>query len=463
MRRVSLFLTTLVLAALLLAACGGEQPTATSRPNTNVPPATVESTSTSMATEAPTEAPTEATTVSTPGIPVTGAGAPSQAVTNMIGAPVCGLKGEQLGTVKDMVLDFNQGVVSYMIVDAKGKLVPVPYSFLGKPKTTGTGTASGTGTGSGTGTLVTDTPAAGGAGTGTLATSTPSSAATASTSTPSAGGATSATATSTTGTGTSSGTGSSGTGATSQENCFTLTVSTEQFNKVPAFEPSVMPGTGQSSADWDTAIMPYWVGGVEDIATNTPEPTSTPSSAASGATSTPSAGAATSATATATTSASSSSSGTGSSSSQGAQQMAGVILVSKLIGSSVIVSPQGAGTGSGTGTQGTIQNVIIEPRIGKLQYLVVSLGSTDTWIPVPISVLGWDATTNQMVLMVDPSLLQNAPGFPSSQMPDTATPGWDRQFSTYWQGGSTGSGNGTGSGSSTGTGGTTISTATATP
>jgi hypothetical protein len=99
--------------------------------------------------------------------------------------------------------------------------------------------------------------------------------------------------------------------------------------------------------------------------------------------------------------------------------------------------------------------VIIEPRIGKLQYLVVSLGSADTWVPVPFSLVGWDSTTNQIVLMVDASMLQGAPSFSSSQFPDTTTSGWDEQISSYWSGG------GTGTGSSSG--GVSVSTATPTP
>ena len=513
MKKVNLFLTTLVLAALLLAACGAE-PTPTSVPNTSAPPATVEveatSTSESTATEAPTST-SEANTATTPGIPVTGEGKPSQSITSLIGTPVCGLGGDQLGTVKDVVLDFGQMGVTYMIVDANGKAVAVPYSFLSHPKT------EGTGTGTGTGAQATDTPSAGGSGTGTLATDTPSASGTTATDTPSAGTGTTATdtpsassavstATSTTGTGT----GSAGTGTTTQQNCLTLTVGNDVFNSVPAFDETVMPGLGQSSQDWDTAIMPYWVGGVEDIATNTPAPTSTPAAAVA-------------TTATATTSASSSGTGT-ESGSQSVQQIIGVALATDLLGANVFLTPQAAsagagtgtgnalststpsaggttatdtpsagtgttatdtpsvgtsstaspdttatassgGTGSGTGTgstitdssQGTVLDVIIEPRIGKLQYLVVSFDSGGTWIPVPFSAVGWDSTSNQIILMVSADMLQNAPSFPSGQLPDTSTAGWDQQFSTYWSGGGTGTGPGTGSG------GTTSATATATP
>ncbi len=372
MKKASLILTILVLASLLLAACGAEE--ATSVPNTSAPPPTVEATSTSerTATEAATST-LEANTEATAGIPVTGGGKPSRSVTSLIGSPVCGLAGDQLGTVSDLVLDFNQMGVTYLIVDANGKAVPVPYSFLAKPRSSGTGTGTGSGAGS---TQATETPLAGGTGdTSTQATSTPAAGAQV-TDTPSTGGAAS-TATSTTGTGT----GNAVTGATGQQNCLTLTAGNDVFNSVPAFDPAIMPGLGQSAQDWDTTIMPYWVGGVEDIATNTPEPTSTPSSTGTTGTSTPSVNGV--ATATATTSAG----GSGSSADQGASAISGVALATDLIGTSFVLNSQGTGTGSDTGT---VQDVIIEPRIGKLQYVVVSLASGDTWTPIPIRALGWE-------------------------------------------------------------------------
>lgn len=484
MKRASLILTLLILASLMLAACEGEQ-TSTSAPSTNAPqatgtsemPATEASTST---TEATTSTP-EANMTSTAGIPVTGGDNPSQRITSLIGFPVCGSGGDQLGTVQDMVLDFNQLVVTYMIVDADGKSVAVPYSFLAKPRM-GAGTGTGTGSGTGPQAQSTDTPSAGVAvstatstdGTGTSTPSTGDAVSTATstngtgTSTPSAG-VTVSTATSTTGTGT--GTGSTGTGVSSQQNCLTLTLSNDLFNNAPAFNQTIMPGMGQSTLDWDISIMDYWVSGGQPPATETP--------AASGATDT---------TATATVT-------------PGVQPMQGVILASDLLNASIVLDSQSAGTGTGSGTgtdsslgtstpsagdtsstavpgttatassggtgtgtgsgtgstfsdnsQGTVQDVIIEPRIGKLQYLVVSL-TTDTWIPVPISLLGLDATTSQFALMTSASMLQNAPSFSSSQFPDTSASGWGEQFSTYWSGGDAGSG--TGSGAST--------TATATP
>jgi sporulation protein YlmC with PRC-barrel domain len=480
MKKASLFLTMLVLASLLLAACGAQE-TPTSVPSTSVPPAT--NTSEMTATEAATEAPTstaQADLTSTPAIPVTGGNTPSQMATNLIGSSICGAGGDQLGTVLDMVLDFNQAVVTYMIVDAKGKQVAVPYSFLVMPATGGTGTGSGTGS-SGTGTLSTSTPSTGGSGSsgsGALSTDTPAaglavstatsttgaSSGTLATDTPAAGVAIS-TATPMTGTGSSSGTTGSGTSATGQQGCLALTVSNDVFTNAPAFDQTVMPATGQSAQDWDTNIMGYWMSGGTETATATP--------AASGGAS---------ATATIT---------------PGVQQIQGVMLMSALLGSNVSINSantgtgagsslgtstpaaggssstalpettataSSAGTGSGSGTgatlsdgsQGTVQDVVIEPRIGKLQYLVVSFDSGSTSIPVPISLVGWDATNSQIVLMTSAGMLQNAPTFSSGQAPDTSMAGWDQQFSSYWSGGgSTGSG--------TGSGGITVSTATATP
>ena len=144
MKKASSILTILVLASLLLAACGAEETTSVPNTSTSAPPPTVEATSTTemTATEAPTST-SEAETSATAGIPVTGGGKPSRSITSLIGAPVCGLAGDQLGTVSDLVLDFNSMVVTYMIVDADGKAVAVPYSFVAKPRSSGTGTGAG--------------------------------------------------------------------------------------------------------------------------------------------------------------------------------------------------------------------------------------------------------------------------------------------------------------------------------
>ena len=470
MRRVSLFLTTLVLAALLLAACGGQE-TTTSIPSTNVPPVTMESTSTMEATEAATEAATEppATDLTTtPAVPVTGENSLAR-ISNLIGTSVCGMGGDQLGTVQDLVLDFDQApaLVTYMIVDANGRNVAVPYSSFATFSATGTGMGSGTGTGTGTGTDTTSTPQAG--TTDTTATADPN-------------------ATSTTG-GTGTGTGT-GTDMTGQQNCLTLNVDNDMFTNAPDFDQSTMPAQGQSAAGWDTSISGYWQGGGTGTGTGT----------GTQATDTPAAG--TDVTAVPTTTASTGGTGTGTATGtgQGAQQMQGVVLASDVLGATVTVSPQGndqgtgtgtgtgtdttstpqagttdttatadpnatattGGTGTGTGTgstmtgdfsQGTVQDVIIEPEDGDLEYLVVSFGTDERYFPIPIGFLRWDAATSGIVLMVNGTALQNAPAFSADQFPDTSTSGWDQQWEDFWT-------NNGGTGTGTGSGGVTIATAT---
>jgi sporulation protein YlmC with PRC-barrel domain len=476
MRRVSLFSTVLVLAALLLAACGGQE-TSTSVPSTNVPPVTMEVTNTSEATstEAPTEAPTLSSDMtSTPSVPVTGGNNPSQ-VSNLIGAPVCGMDGSQAGTVQDLVVDFDQSMVTYIVVDANGNTVAVPWTSFDMTSAMGSGTGTGTGTG-----LETSTPST---GTG-LETSTPSS----STGT----GLETSTPESSTGSGTGTGTGS--------QNCLALTVDAATLSGAPAFDASTLPAQGQPAMGWDADLSSYWAnpssGGT---GTGTGVGTETPSAGGTSATAVPSTTSSADtglATATMTTSSSGSGTGTGNGLGNNAQQMQGVMLASDILGATVTVSPQGndqgAGSGSGTGTgletstpeagataatatsdtsagsgtgsgasdfsSGTVEDMIVEPQTGDVQYLVVSFGTSTDWIPLPIGFLRWDSSTNGFVLMVNQNALQNAPTFAPDQFPDTSMSGWDQEWSTYWQ-----SNGGTGASGGTGSGGISISTATATP
>ena len=88
MKRTSLFVSTLVLAALLLAACGGEE-TATGAPGipgtimpaATIPGGTIEATSTAMPALTETAGPDDQTT--TPVVPVTGEDSPNR-LTNLL-------------------------------------------------------------------------------------------------------------------------------------------------------------------------------------------------------------------------------------------------------------------------------------------------------------------------------------------------------------------------------------------
>lgn len=415
MRRVSMLLTALILAALLLAACGGQE-TSTSVPGTNVPPVTVEATSTSELTVTETTSPD---TTTTPEVPVTGENSPSR-VTNLIGAPVCGMGGDELATVQDLVMDFDQTMVTYVVVDANGRNVVVPWKSFYMQAAMGAGTSG-------------------------------------------------------------------------QQNCLALTVDDDTFNNAPDFDLTTMlPGQGQPAMDWDATIRDYWANpGAGGTGTTT---IGTPSAGGTSATAMPN----TTMTATASTGGTGAGAGTGTGTGQGqgAQQMQGVMLATDILGATVMVSPQGNDQGAGPGTgnaagmntpeagatstgstpqadgtatatsstgtgsasagdfsKGTVEDIIIDPASGDLQYLVVSFGGEQRWIPIPIGFLRWDAATSSFVLMINENALQNAPAFSADQFPDTSTPGWDQEFSDFWHNnaGTGGTGTGTGTGSATST------------
>ena len=72
----------------------------------------------------------------------------------------------------------------------------------------------------------------------------------------------------------------------------------------------------------------------------------------------------------------------------------------------------------------------------------------ERWIPVPLSLVQWNAGTGVFVLNTNPAALRDAPSFQDGQFSDTSTSGWNSEFDTYWQnnGGTGGTGTGTGSG-----------------
>lgn len=132
MKRINLFLSMFVLAALLLAACGAEE-TQTGVPNTETSPQT----EAPMVTETPlaTETVMPGDQTATPGIPVTGEDDPSR-LSNQLDLDVWNQNGEQIGEVNDMILDLDNRTVAYVIVGTGGFLeigekdVLVPWNLL---------------------------------------------------------------------------------------------------------------------------------------------------------------------------------------------------------------------------------------------------------------------------------------------------------------------------------------------
>ena len=435
MRKFSILLSVLVLSAMLLSACGGEE-TSTNIPSTNVPPVTIDVTTTGEAGTA-TEAPTESTTTETPGIPVTGTTNPAR-LSNELDFTVLGQDGSQIGDVDDIVLDLDNARVTYVVVGASGREVLVPWDSLtlqastssgqqnafilqtdqntfnnapafdlsslpkmGQPagdwdtqissywqsggSSGGTGTGLATATaGNGTG-LDTSTPSSGGTG---LATSTPSTGL----ATATAGTGTSlATSTpSTGGTGLATSTPSTGTGTTILQG---VVLATDVLGS------TVTIGTGLATATAGTGT------GLATSTSSTSLATATVGTGTGLATSTPSTG----------TSLATATAGTG------------------------------TGAGAGEGMTATIEDMIVDTTTGDIMYVVLNTNSgNDQLIPVPLSMFGWDSSTQAFVLNADATMLQNAPTFPSDQFPDTSVSNWNSQFDAFWQNnGSGGSGNGT--------------------
>lgn len=456
MRKISILLSILVLAAMLLVACGGEE-TSTNIPVTNVPPVTIDVTTTSEAgSGTATEAPTEGTTTETPGIPVTGGTNPAR-LSSELDFTVLGQDGSQIGDVDDMVLDLDNARISYVVVGAGGREVLVPWNSLALQTSTSGGQqnafilqtdpatfnnapafdmsnlpkmgqpagdwdaqisnywqSGGASGGTGTG-LATAT-----AGTGTgLATSTPGTGTGLATSTPSTG---TGLATATAGTGNGLATSTPSTGGMGLATSMPSTGTGTTILQGVVLASDILGSTvtlGTTGAGTGTGT---------GLATSTPSTTTGLATATAGtgtglATSTPSAGATGLATSTPGTS------------------------------TSLATATAGTGTGTGEGMTGAIEDMIIDTTTGDIMYIVLNTNSgNDQLIPVPLSMFGRDSNTQGFVLNADATMLQSAPTFPSDQFPDTTVSDWNSQFDSFWQNNSSG-----GSGTST------QATATATP
>jgi len=435
MSKTGKLLSMLILATLLLAACGAEE-TSTVIPSTDVPAITA------VATDAATEAPTmEATATGEPGVPVTGDVNPAR-MSNQLDFEVWTQDGRQVGEVEDMVLDLDNRSVAYVIVGTGGfleigeKEIAVPWDSLELQ----TGASVGTG-----GTDQATEPAATGVATEPAATGEATAAPT-----------------------TDSGSGT-GTDVSAQQNVFILLIDEETFSNAPEFDAGTLPEMGQSAGDWDATIDSYWQGGgttTTDGSTPVPDGTAVPDSTATGS---PAATALPEATADAT--------GTDTMSGRTLQ---GVVLASEVLGSTITLSPgQGQGPvegqdqataapdgtsmpdstptvttdqapgqdqGQGVGNiSATIEDMIVDTDTGDIRYIVVNttLDDSERWIPVPLGLIQWDAANSAFLLNANPAMLRDAPFFEDGLFPDTTMEGWNSEFDSFWQNGGTGSGSGT--------------------
>ena len=414
MSRVSLLLSTLVLVAMILAACGGG---ATS---TNVagspPPVTADATEdmTGTATESP--ATEEGTATETAGVPVTGDVNPAR-ISNQLDFTVWSQDGEQIGDVEDMVLNLDDSQVVYVVVGTGGFLdlgereILVPWQSLELQ----TGTGDTTGGQQNAFILQTDVDTFRNAPDFDLG------------NLPERGQP----------------------GAD-----WDVDIRTFWESGGTAGGAANTPAAGDATATTDPAA---------GQATATTDP------AAGQATATTDAGAGQ---ATATTDAGA---GTGTDTGQG-QPLQGVVLASEVLGSSINWGAQGQGTGTGTdqgqatattdagagtgqatattaagaggagtdqgNTTGTIEDMIVEVDTGNVLYIVITadFAEGERWIPVPLGMFRWNGTAGAFTLNADTTMLQNAPAFENGQFPDTTTAGWNADIDTFWQnnGGGTG-------------------------
>ena len=137
MRKFSVFLATIVLAAMLLISCGVEE-TSTAVPGASaspeVPPVTADTTATDDGVTA-TETVAPGDTTTTPGIPVTGEESAAR-LSNQLDFDVWNQEGEQIGEVDDMILDLDNSRIAYVVVGTGGFLdigekdVLVPWNSL---------------------------------------------------------------------------------------------------------------------------------------------------------------------------------------------------------------------------------------------------------------------------------------------------------------------------------------------
>ncbi len=446
MRKISILLSMLVLTAMILAACGGEE-TSTSIPTENVLPVTADVTGTSVsgtATEVPTEVNTTGTP-GTPGVPVTGETNAAR-LSNELDFTVWNQDGEQIGEVDDIILDLENTRVAYVIVNTSGfgdlgdRKILVPWNSLQLQ----TGTGDATGGQQNAFILQTDQdtfnnapdfdlsnlpqmgqPAGswdadissywqnGGTGTGGTGLAT----ATAGTGT----GLATATAGTASGTGTGLATATAGTG-TGGTGLATATAGTGTGLATATAGTGTGPGTGTGTTALQGVVLASNVLG--STVTLGGQGTGTGTGGTALATATAGTG---SGLATATA-------GTGSGTGTG--------------GTGLATATAGTGTGTGTG-EGTmaamIEDMILDTITGDILYVVLNTNAgNEQLIPVPLSMFQWDGNTQGFVLNADKTMLQNAPSFPNGEFPDTTASGWNSEFDTYWQNNGSGSGSGSG-------------------
>ena len=105
------------------------------------------------------------------------------------------------------------------------------------------------------------------------------------------------------------------------------------------------------------------------------------------------------------------------------------VKASSIIGTDV-VDPKGDSLGD-------VKEVVIDPRTGRVAYVVVSFGGFlsmgEKLFAIPFSALVFKVTKNEYVLDVSKERLKAAPGFDADHWPSMSDEKWNRDVYKYYE------------------------------
>jgi len=85
---------------------------------------------------------------------------------------------------------------------------------------------------------------------------------------------------------------------------------------------------------------------------------------------------------------------------------------------------------------GNIKEVVIDPRTGKVAYVVVSFGGFLTMgeklFAIPFSAFEYNVINNEYIIDLPKNRLENAPGFDADHWPTMSDEQWNRDVYNYY-------------------------------
>lgn len=381
MRKISILLAILVLAAMLLVACGAEE-TSTSgiTPSPEVPPVTADTTATDDGTSLTETVVPTMDTATTSEIPVTGEEDPSR-VSNQLDFTVWNQNGEQIGEVDDMVLDLDNTRIAYVIVSTGGFLdlgdreIVIPWGSLdlqsGASDTTG---------GEQNAFIL-----------------------------------------------------------QAEQEIFNNAPDFDLTTMLPEMGQSAEDWDAEIRSYWESGVAPNTP---EAEATVDPNMTATPDVTQPTATASTGEGEGSGTTLQGVVLASdvlgisiSLSPGQGQGAGQGQGQVQATDTPGTGAGQATATTDPSQGSDQGVGNfSGTLDDLIVDIDTGNILYIVINttLDDGERWIPIPLSFFQWDSNNAALLLNVNPAQLREAPFFMEGEFPNTSADGWSAEFDTFW-------------------------------